>query len=100
MLIDSFAPNRDAVEVHSIIINAPSELVYCALWNTDFGASRVIKLLLGLRSLPGFVSRGFQPPLRNQKITLRTVIDSGFGLLAEKPPEEIVLGVTGKFWRP
>jgi hypothetical protein len=36
---------------------------------------------------------------RDRKITLQTVIDSGFGILADEP-EEIVLGVTGKFWRP
>jgi hypothetical protein len=74
--------------------------VYQALWTADFGSSLVIKLLLVLRSLPGFLSDGFRKLPRSQRITLQTLIDSEFGLLAEKPPEEIVLGVTGKFWRP
>src|SRR5437660_2702727 len=100
LLIDSFAPHPDAVETHSIIINAGREAVYRALWTADLGGSFIIKLLLGLRSLPGFVSRGFRELPRNQRITLQTLIDSGFGVLVEKPAKEIVLGVTGKFWRP
>jgi hypothetical protein len=99
MLIDSFAPNPDAVEVHSIAINAPGEVVSQALWTTDLGGSLIIRTLMGLRSLPEFIlRRGCMPP-RKLKVTLQTVIESGFGILAEQP-DEIVLGVTGKFWRP
>jgi hypothetical protein len=97
-LIDLFAPHPDAVETHSINIAAPTEIVYRALWTTDLGRSLIIKLLLGIRSVPELVLHGSRP--RNQKITLQTVIDSGFGVLSEKPGEEIVLGVTGRFWRP
>ena len=98
MLIDSFAPNPDAVETHSINIAASPEAVYRALWTTDIGGSIVIKLLLALRSLPEFVLHGSRP--RNSEVNLQTLIDSGFGVLAEQPGEEIVLGVTGSFWRP
>ena len=31
---------------------------------------------------------------------MRTILDAGFGLLAEKPGTEIVLGISGRFWRP
>lgn len=99
MLIDSFAPNPDAVEIHSIVIDAPPETVYNALWTADLGGSLIIKLLLGLRSLPEFILRGPRALPRDREITLQTVIDSGFGILANEP-EEVVLGVTGKFWRP
>jgi hypothetical protein len=99
MLIDSFAPNPDAVETHRIAINASPDVVYRALWAADLGGSLIIKLLLGLRSLPGFVLHGGRELPRDRKITLQTVINSGFGILANEP-EEIVLGVTGKFWRP
>src|SRR6267378_3040800 len=100
MLIDSFAPNPDAVEVHRIVINAPRETVHEALWTADLGGSIVIKLLMLLRSAPQIIARRGRSLRRNQKITLQTLIDSGFGLLAEKPAKEIVLGVTGRFWRP
>ena len=99
MLIDSFAPNPDAVETHSIVIKAPRETVYRVLKTADLGQSFIIKSLLALRSLPGFIARPCAMPRRRQ-ITLQTLMDSGFGLLAEKPGEEIVLGITGRFWRP
>jgi hypothetical protein len=99
MLIDSFAPNPDAVEVHSIIINAPPDVVYQTLWTADLGGP-LIKLLLGLRMLPGFISRGCSSLPRNQEITLQTLIDSQCGLLAEEPNHEVLFGVTGRFWRP
>jgi hypothetical protein len=99
MLIDSFAPNPDAVETHSIVINASAKEVNRALWSADFGGPLMIKLLMGLRSLPEFIlRRGCLPP-RKRAINLQTVIDSGFGILASQP-EEVVLGVTGRFWRP
>ena len=98
MLIDSFAPNPDAVETHSIAVNASPETVYRSLWAADLGGSLIIKLLMGLRSLPEFVLHGGRLA-RNRKVTLQTITDSGFGILANEP-EEVVLGVTGKFWRP
>jgi hypothetical protein len=98
MLIDSFAPNPDAVEVHEISIHAPRDVVYQALRTADLGDSMVIKALLFLRSVPKYMALRCYPP-GNQKIGLQTLIDNGFCLLAEQPPDEIVLGVTGRFWR-
>jgi hypothetical protein len=99
MLIDSFMSDPDFVEMHSIAMNASTEEVNSALWNADLGGSPIIKLLMGLRSLPELILRRRRRPPRDRKITLQTMIDSEFGLLANQP-EEIVLGVTGKFWRP
>jgi len=100
MLIDAFAPNPDAVETHSIVIDAPRQIVYETLQTVDFGGSPVIKALLALRSLPAFIGNPCRARPRDQPITLQTIINSGFGMLAEKPEEEILLGVTGRFWRP
>ena len=99
MLIDSFAPKFDASETHRISIKASRQAVYSAIWTADLGGSPVIKLLLLMRSLPGILARRKELP-RNGTITLRTLVDSGFGVLAESPTEEIVLGVNGRFWRP
>ena len=100
MLIDSFAPNPDAIETHRININASPGVVYRALWTADLGRSPVIKFLLALRSLPEFILHPFRSLPRDRKITLQTLIDAGFGVLAEQPGKEIVLGVSGRFWRP
>jgi hypothetical protein len=100
MLIDSFAPNPDATEIHKIEIAASCEIVYQALWTTDIGGSAVIKGLLALRSLPAFFLKPECRPRARRKITLQTLIDAGFGRLAEEPGRELVLGIAGRFWRP
>jgi hypothetical protein len=100
MLIDSFAPNPDAVETHFLNINASPEVVYRALWTADLGRSLIIKSLLALRSLPELIVHPRQPLPQDRKVTLQTLIDAGFGVLAEQPGKEVVLGVSGKFWRP
>src|SRR6185295_3087030 len=100
MLIDSFAPKFDATEIHRIAINASRQIVYESLWTADLGGSALIKLLMWLRSMPGLIARRHESSPRNQKVTLQTLINSGFGLLAERVSDEVVLGVTGRFWRP
>jgi hypothetical protein len=94
MQIDSFAPEFDATEVHCIAINASRQTVFQTLKTADLGRSPVVKLLLLLRSMPGFITRRGNSAPRNKETTLQTLIDSGFGLLTESPSEEIVLGVT------
>lgn len=100
MLIDSFAPNPDASEIHKLEIGASCEAVYRALWTTNLGNSATVKGLMFLRSLPSFM---LKPECRLQarrKITLQTLIEAGFGRVAEEPGREILLGITGRFWRP
>ena len=99
MLIDSFAPKPDAVEIHSIVINASRASVYRVLKTADLGNSIIITSLLALRSIPGYIAHPCAMP-QNREITVQTLMNSGFGLLAEQPGEEIVLGITGRFWRP
>ena len=100
MLIESFAPNPDASETHSVEIRASREAVYRALWETDLGGSALVRGLMTLRSLPGLIGRPRRGRRRGRKVTLQTLIESGFGRLAEEPGREVVLGVTGRFWRP
>jgi len=92
MRIESFAPRYDAIETHSIDIDAPPDVVFRALRTTDFTASPIIRTLMFLRSW----KRG---PLR-RATTLDTLKSAGFGLLDEIENDEIILGVTGSFWRP
>jgi hypothetical protein len=99
MLLESFAPEPDASEVHQIEIRASPDAVYQALWSTNFGSSPIVMGLLGLRSLPRLILGGGQRRSVRQ-LTLQSVIDAGFGRLAEEPGREIVLGVSGRFWRP
>src|SRR5882724_272620 len=97
--LEDFAPNPDAAEFHRIEILASPDVVYRALWTANLGGSPIVKTLLALRSLPGIIlgrAKRSEPP----EVTLQSIVDSGFGLLAEDPGSEVVLGVSGRFWRP
>jgi len=71
--------------------------VYAELLRYDFGHSTVTAVLMGLRGY-GFrrkrtgASRGTSLPERLERFA--------FTLLEEKPGEELVFGLVGKFWRP
>jgi hypothetical protein len=98
MLLETFAPNPDVFEVHTIEVAAPPDVVYRVLWTVDVGKSPIVGGLLTLRSLPERIrTRG--TTLRVRKLTLRAIMDAGFGRLAEEPNRELVLGVSGRFWR-
>ncbi len=99
MLLEAFAPTPDAAEVHSIKIAAPPQAVYRALWTADLGRSPIVKVLFALRSLPTLFSTRSKAS-SGRELTLQSLIDAGFGRLAEEPEREIVLGVSGRFWRP
>lgn len=96
MLIDEFLPEFHAVERHEISVAAPIERVFGAARSLDLSESRVIRWLFALRGLPQLLAgrRGREAP----RWTLDALLESGFILLGEDPPREILLGVVGKFW--
>jgi hypothetical protein len=97
-LIDEFMPVFDVSEYHETTVRAPIEAVYAALRTTDLGGSPMIKLLLRLRALPATFTTS--EPRRNQrlKLNLDAILKAGFVLLGESPPNEMALGVIGRFW--
>lgn len=98
-LLEQLAPSPHAAEFHQIEIPAPPEVVYRSLRTADLGGSTIIKALLVLRSLPA-VLLGREKRSVRSAVTLQSIISAGFGLLAEEPGREVVLGITGRFWRP
>jgi hypothetical protein len=93
-------------ERHELRIAAPPAVVYRSLWEADFGGP-LASALLGVRALPSLVTRWMMPrgraprrPDPGTKLTLRRFLDSGFAQLEEVPNEELVLGLTGRFWTP
>ncbi|HWO02863.1 MAG TPA: hypothetical protein VNS63_26715 [Blastocatellia bacterium] len=97
MLIDELLPTYDTVERHHIQIYAPAHIVFEAVRQLDLSGSRVVRLLFRLRELPGRF-RGSRATTRRLGLTLQNLIDNGFILLGERPDEEIVLGLAGRFW--
>ena len=99
MLIDDCLPRYDAVERHRIEVNAPADLVYDGAVNLDLKDSGIVRTLFRLRELPGCLRS--QPSRTPQLgLRLRDLVENGFVVLGEKPAEEIVLGVVGRFWTP
>ena len=97
MLIDDFLPMYDVAERHAIDVSAPVEPVYAATRKLDLSSSILARFLFWLRKVPGwlFFRRSGQKQLG---LNMEGLLKSGFILLGEKPHEEIVLGLVGRFW--
>lgn len=87
MLIDEFMPRYDFSETHDITIRATAERVFKALNEADLCASPVIRWLFFLRGLP------------TGKTTLHDMRRMRFEMLGERSNREILLGLTGQFWK-
>ncbi|HLM68232.1 MAG TPA: hypothetical protein VK358_11925, partial [Longimicrobium sp.] len=99
MLIDDYMPESQFAERHAVRVAAPPERAWQAVRALDLGSSPVIRGLFALRSLPGLFV-GKRPHGRALGTTMDGLLRSGFVLLAEQAPREIVLGLVGRFWTP
>ena len=90
-------PACDVSEFHQTTVRAPIQRVYDALWTADLGGSLIVRSLLRLRQLPAiFTTTG--NPTQNLHLNLAAIIKGGFVLLGESAPNEIALGLAGRFW--
>lgn len=103
MLIDRYLPHYEFTEVQEIEVDAPTDLTYAAVRETDL-RDRVIDALLAARELPHRVTgwmRGEPPPPAPASLTFADVAtpEMGWVHLGEEPGSEFVVGSTGQFWR-
>src|SRR6266850_6082344 len=98
MLIDEFLPRYDFNEVHSIEVAASVDVVYRALFSFDMGKSWIVRVLMGIRSIPSLLT-GARRSADRRRLTLTDASRAGFTLLATNPPREVVLGIQGQFWK-
>src|SRR5215210_3190689 len=89
MLIDDFLPNYDVHEQHQIKVCAPINRVYAEIRNLDISQAKLSMFLFRLR--------GTSAP---SCFTLNDFLKMRFILLGEKPNEELLLGLVGRFWTP
>ncbi len=95
MLIDKFLPAWDVQAVHSILVRGTPDEVYDALRSLNPSSSPLARSLVFLRSLPARPRRAKEDP---SSTALDRFLKNGFILPDEKPGEELVLGIVGKFW--
>jgi len=100
VLIDDYLPRYDVSEYHEAIVPASAATTYAAIEQADLAGSWLVKLLFGMRELPSLLSGSGERRSPFAPVTLRDVTRAGFCRLAEDPGREIVLGVTGSFWKP
>ncbi len=98
MLIDDFLPIYHVMERHAVDIQAPMERVWGSVYKLNLGASRVIRWLVHLRYLPARILSRTRLE-ENPSLTLEGLLKAGFILLGERPHEELVLGLVGRFWK-
>jgi hypothetical protein len=91
LAIDEFAPRFHFQEHHTEIVAAPPDRVYDAIKSVSADQIALFNFLTAIRRLgrPGPESILNAP---NQKPILDVAVQTGFLLLSEHPPREIVLG--------
>lgn len=97
MLLDTWLPEFDVSKRHATQIAASPERVYEEVLRYDFGDSIVTALLMGLR---GYGFRRKRTGAAEGSSFTERLERFAFTLLEEKPGEELVFGLVGKFWRP
>lgn len=98
MLIDDWMPTYDAVERHSTRVDAPAERIWAVAQTLDLSRSPVVRVLFALRSAGGLFT-GRRKDARALGTTLERLRENGFVVLEERPEEELLLGLVGRFWR-
>lgn len=94
MLIDRFLPTYNLTSrKYTIEINAPIEDVYPVVRKLDGRTAYLTRFILFLRSIPALLQG--RPALGH---TLDELDRMGFFLLAEDPPNELLIGFVGKLW--
>lgn len=91
--VEQWMPGFDVGSRHERAVAAPPARTYAAVRRMDLAADPLVRAL--------FFTRGLLRPRRPRRgFTLEAFVAAGFTLLDEIPDREIILGLTGRFWRP
>jgi hypothetical protein len=94
--LDEFMPVYDVVERHRIRVAAPSAITFAAASEMDLMDSRIARTIFKLREL----ILGSEPdPVANPRGLLALTKSLGWGVLAEVPAGEIIMGAVTQPWQ-
>lgn len=101
-------PQYDVIERHRTVVRATPSAVYAALREVDLTGGAVTRTLLTLRAVPAAALATIRSPRaaaaewrkrRTQRAHRLTDFErAGFRIVGERPGEELVLGLRGRFW--
>jgi hypothetical protein len=96
-LLDRFMPNYEVVERHHVRVAAPADVTLIAARDVDLQSQPVVRAVFKGREL----ILGSSPRERRQPQGLLAEVQAlGWGLLAEVPGREIVVGAVTRPWEP
>lgn len=108
MLLDELMPRYDVVERHRTEVRAPPAVVYAAIRDADLASGLVTRALLGARALPAAIFALYRSPRAafarwrarrtHRGARLADFERAGFRVVAERQPDELVIGLLGRFW--
>jgi len=96
-LLDRFLPEPEVDEYHRLKVRAPAAVTFAAAKQMDIQASPVVKGIFWLRAIPSLLQGQPFRPQGSRGIVAET-LDQGWGVLAEVPDREIVVGACTQPW--
>jgi hypothetical protein len=93
-LLDRFMPAFDVREYHQTAVAAPATITYAAARDMDIFDSRLVRAIFRGRE----ILMNANAPARQPQPLLQETLALGWGILAEEPGREIVVGAVTRPW--
>ena len=98
-LLDRFLPECEVVEQHETRVAAPADVTYVAAREMSLASSPVVRAIFrGRELLMRSSAADTSPEERPPQSLMDEVLSIGWGVLAQKPGREIVLGAVTQPW--
>jgi len=103
-------PHYDVAERHRTTVHAAPDVVFRAIHKANVSGGLVTHILYALRFAPAALVAAIRSPRgawssyldrisrQNRVVHLDDLERAGFHVVAERAPEELVIGVLGRFW--
>lgn len=96
-LIDRFMPRAEVTECHETVVHAPADIVFDVAQNFDLQSIPLVRAIFWLRAK---VLRAAAPPAQLfAKGLVAETTATGWGILAERPGRELVVGSVTQPWK-
>jgi hypothetical protein len=95
-LLDQFMPEYEVAERHHVRVAAPATITFSAAADTDLQQSRIIHAIIRTRE---WMLGAGPASVSHPRGLLAEVLSLGWGVLAERPGLEIVMGAVTQPWK-